>query len=89
MAILRQSTLFAPTFDKKLPRLLKRDYKHPNFSTAHLLKDVVLCGKEAAGLGLREGVLDGLRTVLEDSNAKGLADVDYSAMYESIDPKER
>src|SRR6476620_4170878 len=35
MAILRESALYAPTFDKKLPRLLKRDYHHPNFSTRH------------------------------------------------------
>ncbi len=47
MAILRESALYAPTFDKKLPRLLKRDYHHPNFSTRHLLKDLRLCCQEA------------------------------------------
>jgi 3-hydroxyisobutyrate dehydrogenase len=32
MAILRESALFAPVFEKKLPRLLTRGYQHPNFS---------------------------------------------------------
>ena len=40
MAVLRKSALFAPAFDKKLPRLLSRDYSSPNFSVQHLVKDV-------------------------------------------------
>jgi 3-hydroxyisobutyrate dehydrogenase len=31
-AILRENALLAPALEKKLPRLLTRDYKHPNFS---------------------------------------------------------
>ncbi|MFZ1672344.1 MAG: NAD(P)-dependent oxidoreductase, partial [Nitrospira sp.] len=42
MAVLRKSALYAPTFDKKLPRLAERNYARPNFSTRHLLKDVEL-----------------------------------------------
>ena len=52
MTILRESALYAPTFGKKLPRLLKRDYHHPNFSTRHLLKDVRLFVREAGARGL-------------------------------------
>lgn len=87
MAILRESALFAPTFDKKLPRLLKRDYHQPNFSTHHLLKDVELCADEAARAGLTTSSLEGIRTILQQTIARGFGELDYSALYESIDPK--
>jgi len=86
MAVLRDSSLFAPTFEKKLPRLLKRDYHQPNFSTRHLLKDVQLCVEEATASGLTTSNLEGIRAVLEDTIAQGLGDVDYSALYEKINP---
>ena len=86
MTILRESALFAPTFDKKLPRLLKRDYHQPNFSTRHLLKDVELFLKEAGGSGLGTDGPEGIRSILEDTIAQGLGEVDYSAVYERINP---
>ena len=33
MELLRESKLYAPTFDKKLPRMLDRDFTNPNFPT--------------------------------------------------------
>lgn len=42
MNILRESALYAPTYDKKLQRMLDRDYANPNFPTKHLLKDINL-----------------------------------------------
>jgi 3-hydroxyisobutyrate dehydrogenase len=87
MAILRESALFAQTFDKKLPRLLKRDYHQPNFSTRHLLKDVALFLEEAGGCGLSTSGLEGIRPILEETIAQGLGEVDYSAIYERINPR--
>jgi 3-hydroxyisobutyrate dehydrogenase len=89
MAILRESALYAPTFDKKLPRLLKRDYHHPNFSTRHLLKDVRLCCQEAAARGLTTDALKGLPLLLERAITQGLGDLDYSALFELINPPTR
>jgi 3-hydroxyisobutyrate dehydrogenase len=86
MAILRESALYAPTFDKKLPRLLKRDYRHPNFSTRHLLKDVLLISKEAAARGLTVEAIQSLPGVLEGAIAKGLGELDYSALFEIVNP---
>jgi 3-hydroxyisobutyrate dehydrogenase len=86
MAILRESALYAPTFDKKLPRLLKRDYDRPNFSTGHLLKDVLLFAQEAAALGLPAAALEGLPLILQRAIAKGLGDQDYSALFEAVSP---
>ena len=86
MAILRESALFAPTFEKKLPRLLSRDYQHPNFSTRHLMKDVELFLKEAAGYGLITSSVEGIRPVLERTIAQGLGGADYSAIFEVVNP---
>ena len=87
MAILRESALFAEAFDKKLPRLLTRDYHHPNFSTRHLLKDVELFLKEAAGYKLTTRSLEGIKPVLEETIARGLGEDDYAALYETVNPK--
>lgn len=87
MAILRESALFAPAFDKKLPRLLTRDYHHPNFSTRHLLKDVELFLKEASGYELTTSSLEGIKPVLERTIAQGLGEADYAALYETVNPK--
>jgi 3-hydroxyisobutyrate dehydrogenase len=86
MAILRESALFAPAFEKKLPRLLTRDYQHPNFPTRHLLKDVDLFLKEASGYELTTSSLEGIRPVLERTIAQGLGDADYSAIFEVVNP---
>lgn len=87
MAILRESALFAPSFDKKLPRLLTRDYHHPNFSTRHLLKDVELFLKEASGYELTTSSLEGIKPVLERTIAQGLGEADYASLYETVNPK--
>jgi 3-hydroxyisobutyrate dehydrogenase len=88
MAILRESALYAPTFDKKLPRLIKRDYRHPNFSSRHLLKDVMLFSREAAARGLTVDALDALPQILERAIANGLGDLDYSALFDIVNPPE-
>jgi 3-hydroxyisobutyrate dehydrogenase len=64
MAVLRDSTLYAATFDKKLARLMNRDYAKPNFPTKHLLKDAELILNEAADLGLNTNGIAGVRTSL-------------------------
>lgn len=86
MAILRESALFAPAFDKKLPRLLTRDYQHPNFSTRHLLKDTELFLKEASGYALTASSLERIRPLLERTMEQGFGDSDYSAIFEVINP---
>jgi len=88
LEILRKSALYAPMFDKKLPRLAERQYAQPNFSTRHLLKDVDLCLAAAAQAGLSTDGLQGVRSLLTDTLARGLGEVDYSALYERVDPVE-
>ena len=82
MAILRNSALYAPTFDKKLQRMLDGHYSEPNFSTALLRKDLRLFLEEAAAAGLQASGLQGLDALLEQSSGGQLDDLDYCALHE-------
>ena len=84
MQILRQSALYAPTFDKKLQRMLDRNFANPNFPTKHLLKDMNLFLTEASAQGLRVDSLAGVRQILEMACEAGLAEADYSALFAAV-----
>ncbi|XWK89609.1 MAG: NAD(P)-dependent oxidoreductase [Phormidium sp.] len=86
MELLRQSALYAPTFDKKLKRMLERDFTNPNFPTKHLLKDTNLFLKQAQSNNLNANSLEGVRQILEIAQEMGLADADYSALFNAVNP---
>lgn len=88
MNILRNSSLYSPQFDKKLPRFLERDFSEPHFPTKHLLKDVDLVINEGTALGLHVEGLKGVRKVIERTLEQGFTDVDYSSIFNGIVPKE-
>jgi 3-hydroxyisobutyrate dehydrogenase len=88
MSILRNSPLYAPTFDKKLPRMLERNFADPNFPAQHLLKDMRLVEREASALGLTTTQLAGLCRILELAAAGELATQDYSALFSVVVPPE-
>lgn len=87
MGLLRKSALYAPTFDKKLDRMLARDFANPNFPLKHLLKDVRLFLRAAAPHHLGTDALAGVEAILERGVELGLAEGDYSALYDVVDPK--
>ena len=82
MAILRPSALYAPTFDKKLQRMLDHSYADPNFSTALLRKDLRLFLEEAATAGLQDQGRSGLLSLLEKATGTDLDEQDYCALHE-------
>lgn len=84
--LLRQSALYAPTFDKKLKRMLERDFSNPNFPTKHLLKDTNLFLNQAQSNNLNTYSLEGVRQILEIAQEMGLADADYSALFNAVNP---
>mgnify|MGYP001167442976 CR=1 FL=1 len=88
MHLLRKSALYAPTFDKKLQRMLDRNYANPNFPTRHLLKDMSLFLSEAEKLRLRSDVVTAVKTILEQTEVEGWADADYSALFSTVTPPE-
>jgi 3-hydroxyisobutyrate dehydrogenase len=84
MGILRDSALYAPTFDKKLDRMQQRNFENPNFPTKHLLKDVNLFLNQAEENGLNTEVLQGVRRIIQQTIELGLSDQDYSALFSAI-----
>ncbi|MDH6057262.1 NAD(P)-dependent oxidoreductase [Umezakia ovalisporum] len=84
MQILRQSSLYAPTFDKKLKRMLDANYSSPNFPTKHLLKDTDLFISEAKSLGLDLGSIEAVRQILQMAMKMSFANDDYSSIFSAI-----
>lgn len=86
MALLRTTPLYAPAFDRKLPRMLARRYDDPNFPVKHMLKDVRLIRDTAERWGLGTAALAGVERILEAAVAAGLGEGDYCALREIVDP---
>jgi len=86
MDIVRNSALYAPTFDKKLPNMLDRNFSNPNFPVKHLLKDLDLILGEFGESEIDTNSLKGIRKILVNAMEKGFAEQDYSALYNSVHP---
>ena len=87
MQVLRESALYAPTFDKKLSRMCDRNFDNPNFPTKHLLKDTELFLTQAKELDLATDNLEGIKNIIERAISIGLENADYSAIYNVINPE--
>jgi 3-hydroxyisobutyrate dehydrogenase len=84
MDILRASALYAPTFDKKLQRMMEQNYENPNFPAKHLAKDLHLFAASAQPLGMNLAVVESLQAVVARAIAAGWADGDYAAVLEGL-----
>jgi 3-hydroxyisobutyrate dehydrogenase len=84
MQIVRSSALYAPTFDKKLSRMLNHDYAGPNFPTKHLYKDISLFADSARSCHLNTASIEGIRAIVQLALDRGMGDQDYSSIFESI-----
>jgi 3-hydroxyisobutyrate dehydrogenase len=87
MEILRQSALYAPTFDKKLQRMVDQNYSNPNFPTKHLLKDMKLAQTTAQAQGIDSQLIEAVINITERSVQQGQGESDYSAIFSAIAPK--
>lgn len=86
MDVLRQSAVYAPTFDKKLKRMKTRNFADPNFPAKHLLKDMTLFVEAARAAGLEPLPAESVQKIVERVVRSGLADDDYSALFNIISP---
>ncbi len=86
MATVRESALYAKTYDKKLPKYLERDFGAANFSTRHLLKDIRLFIDDAKAAGLNTDALEGIERITSMTVENGLDLMDYSSIYQVISP---
>ncbi len=88
MEILRKSALYAPTFDKKLEKMLKGEFKELNFPLKHLLKDVNLIRDDFSAANINTSVIESIKNILNEGIEKNYSDEDYSALYKIINPGE-
>jgi 3-hydroxyisobutyrate dehydrogenase-like beta-hydroxyacid dehydrogenase len=86
MGLLRESALYAPTFDKKLTKMLEHNYTQPNFPLKHLIKDLALFRRVAEKNGMEFSIPQAMLEVFEKGAAAGYSEEDYSALYEAINP---
>ncbi|PSN78437.1 hydroxyacid dehydrogenase [filamentous cyanobacterium CCP4] len=86
MAVVRQSALYAPTFDKKLHRMQTRQFADPNFPTKHLLKDMGLFVAAAEAAGLSPLPAESVRQLVDQAVEAGFADDDYAALFNIVSP---
>ncbi|MEJ2592218.1 MAG: NAD(P)-dependent oxidoreductase [Candidatus Thiodiazotropha sp.] len=86
MKLLRESALYAPTFDKKLKKFIEHDYSHPNFPLKHLIKDTGLFKRVAEEAGINGAIAEAMLTVFTSGQEAGYGDEDYSSLYEAINP---
>lgn len=86
MKILRQSALYAPTFDKKLQRMIDRDFENPNFPTKHLQKDIGLFIETARSSNLETVSVEGVQEILDQAISENLSDLDYAALFAIVCP---
>ena len=88
MDTVRESALYARTYDKKLEKYLSRDFGKANFSTRHLLKDVRLFIEDAKEAGLNTAALEGIEQITSQTVEDGYAVMDYSSIYQTIVPED-
>ena len=86
MDTVRESALYAKTYDKKLEKYLSRDFGKANFSTRHLLKDVRLFIDDARAAGLNTAALEGIEEITRQTVDDGYDVMDYSSIYQTIAP---
>ena len=86
METLRESALYAKTYDKKLQKYIDRDFGTANFSTRHLLKDIKLFIEDAKMLGLNTDALEGIERITNSAVESDMDHMDYSSIYQIIHP---
>jgi 3-hydroxyisobutyrate dehydrogenase len=87
MEILRNSALYAPTYDKKLKRMLERNFENPNFPLKHLLKDVDLILRELEKTGINTDLVESVKRIVKRGLEMNLHEKDYSSLYNSVHEK--
>lgn len=84
MDVLRPSALYAPTFDKKLGRMLDGEYSNPTFPLRLLRKDVDLFVRAARASGVAPQMAEAVLSIVESAMEKALGDGDYAALAEGL-----
>lgn len=82
MDFLRNSAIYTPTYDKKLERIKKKDYKNGNFNIDNLSKDINLFTKEINSMNINGKSIELLNQILGQYKSLNLNNLDYSSIHE-------
>ncbi len=88
MKLLRESALYAPTFDKKLEPMLKGQYTNPNFPAEHLKKDLELFSTIAHVSPLADGLIAAVKEIARAAADGQDTKLDYSSIHEFVKKKQ-
>ncbi|MEA5618596.1 NAD(P)-dependent oxidoreductase [Cronbergia sp. UHCC 0137] len=84
MRILRDSKLYAPTFDQNLRRMLDGNYTNANLPTKQLIKVIDLFISEAKSVGLNLSSIEGVREILQSAMKMSYPEDDFSCVFPAI-----
>ncbi|MCZ2203104.1 NAD(P)-dependent oxidoreductase [Cylindrospermopsis raciborskii] len=84
MRVLRESKLYAPTFDQNLSRMLHGNYTQANLPTKQLIKEIDLFISEAKSLGLNLSSIEGVKYILQSAMKMSYPEDDYSSVFPAI-----
>jgi 3-hydroxyisobutyrate dehydrogenase-like beta-hydroxyacid dehydrogenase len=84
MGLLRESALYAPTFDKKLKQMMTEQYANPNFPAEHLKKDLKLFGEVAHLSPLATAFVSTLAEIATAAADRQETKLDYSSLHEVV-----
>jgi 3-hydroxyisobutyrate dehydrogenase-like beta-hydroxyacid dehydrogenase len=84
MGLLRESALYAPTFDKKLNQMITGQYANPNFPAEHLQKDLKLFGEVAHLSPLAATFVKALTDIASAAADAQDTKLDYSSLHEVV-----
>lgn len=84
MGLLRESALYAPTFDKKLSQMMTGRYANPNFPAEHLKKDLKLFGEVAQLSPLAATFVKALTAIASAAADAQDTKLDYSSLHEVV-----
>jgi|SRR5271166_1737686 len=84
MGLLRESALYAPTFDKKLNQMMAGQYANPNFPAEHLMKDLKLFGEVAHLSPLAKTFVKALSDIAAAAADRQETKLDYSSLHEVV-----
>ena len=86
LEVLRPSALYAPTFDKKVGRMIEAEYSNPTFPLHLLRKDLDLFVRAARAAGVAPRIAEAVLETVDAAVAKGLGAGDYAALAEGVLP---
>ena len=84
MGLLRESALYAPTFDKKLNQMMAGQYANPNFPAEHLKKDMNFFGEVAHLSPLATAFVSALSDIAAAAADRQETKLDYSSLHELV-----